>query len=415
MKIRVPKKTDWDEPGDLNVNQYSKIYQVKTITPIYGGGVEAGMIDKTMPIRAAAIRGQLRYWWRFLQANREDGQQLTGEALYRAERAIWGGMNTPDDNNGEKDRDAASKVRINIVMSRNTGGRNPISADQAATTPGTKYALFPAVQNESQLLAEGVCFELHLQALKKSPDSRSNVGERGLTQQQWEEVLRAVRWWANFGGIGARTRRGLGAVEVEGVNLLTADEVKAYGCKLKLQQLQTNNPISAWNSAVEKLFQFRQKRGTGRAQGNGPDTLRDITGMHGHPVEHKAIRSFPRALFGLPIIFEIRGGGEPLKAQLLPVRDASSRMASPLIIKPIADGAGGYRPCVLRLPTNHLNNLKVKLEEVGNDSRGTYKRVTDQPCWPASVDEQTAKADAIRPMQGRSHDPLQAFLKFFAE
>ena len=36
------------------------------ITPIYGGGIQAAVPDVLMPIRATAIRGQLRFWWRLL-------------------------------------------------------------------------------------------------------------------------------------------------------------------------------------------------------------------------------------------------------------------------------------------------------------------------------------------------------------
>ena len=33
------------------------------MTPMYGGGVAPSEVDRTMPIRPTAIRGQLRFWW----------------------------------------------------------------------------------------------------------------------------------------------------------------------------------------------------------------------------------------------------------------------------------------------------------------------------------------------------------------
>ncbi len=40
-------------------------YRCTLVTPMYGGGVDAGKVDEDMPIRATAIRGQLRiFWWR---------------------------------------------------------------------------------------------------------------------------------------------------------------------------------------------------------------------------------------------------------------------------------------------------------------------------------------------------------------
>jgi len=52
---------------------------------MFGGGVEAGVVDPAMPIRVTAIRGRLRYWWRLLYA-----QGLGAAQLRRREAAIWG-------------------------------------------------------------------------------------------------------------------------------------------------------------------------------------------------------------------------------------------------------------------------------------------------------------------------------------
>lgn len=36
------------------------------VTPLHGGGVVARESDEKLPVRVTAIRGQLRFWWRFL-------------------------------------------------------------------------------------------------------------------------------------------------------------------------------------------------------------------------------------------------------------------------------------------------------------------------------------------------------------
>ena len=46
-----------------------------------------------------------------------------------------------------------------------------------------------------------------------------------LTEPQRRRSTPALRWWASFGGVGARTRRGLGAVKVEGLAAVTPEEV----------------------------------------------------------------------------------------------------------------------------------------------------------------------------------------------
>ncbi|MCU7863534.1 MAG: type III-B CRISPR module RAMP protein Cmr1 [Candidatus Thiodiazotropha sp. (ex Lucinoma borealis)] len=427
MKIRTPtldKKPDWKP--DTESSLYSITYQVKTITPIYGGGVEAGVVDPDMPIRAAGIRGQLRYWWRFLQSNRKDDKRLEGKELYDAERAIWGGMKTNRDGNDKKDCDAAGKVSVHVVI--NTKSQSENCNTLANNRPGIQYALFSAIQNDHELQDKEVKFTLDLRAYKKEPNNESKACNRGLTQEQWDSVFLTVRWWVNFCGIGARTRRGLGAIEVEGIASLSEEEVDAYGCKLKMLN-SANDSIQAWNSAIEKLFQFRQGRGIGlgREQGNDnrpgrshwpePDTIRTLTHRHGHPVNHEAVGSFPRAMFGLPIIFEIRGHGEPPKTHLLPDGIDSSRMASPLIIKPVADGNGNYIPTALLLPTKHLDDLHVKLDKTEGKRRswGVFDRNGNKAWWPSQEQEQRAKAKKIEPMRERHHDPLHAFLKFFEE
>ena len=107
-------------------------YTIEVITPIFGGGVKAGEPDTKMPIRASAIRGQLRYWWRFLAKNRRV-KPLSGEDLFKAERDIWGGM-------AEENEGHPSKVRIRVKLLSKVPRPKPYSNDPP------KYTLFPARQ-----------------------------------------------------------------------------------------------------------------------------------------------------------------------------------------------------------------------------------------------------------------------------
>ena len=86
-----------------------------------------------------------------------------------------------------------------------------------------------------------------------------------LTAAQREEVNTALRWWASFGGVGARTRRGLGAVRVEGLTPVTNAEVAAKGGRLILLAL-SETPELAWKNSVGRLRQFRQGVDLGRNQ-----------------------------------------------------------------------------------------------------------------------------------------------------
>ncbi|TNF52682.1 MAG: type III-B CRISPR module RAMP protein Cmr1, partial [Gammaproteobacteria bacterium] len=63
-------------------------YPGRTLTPLYGGGVKAGVVDQELPVRASAIRGQLRTWWRLLQP------RTASELLFAAESQLWGGISS---------------------------------------------------------------------------------------------------------------------------------------------------------------------------------------------------------------------------------------------------------------------------------------------------------------------------------
>ena len=56
------------------------------VTPMYGGGVKPGEVDREMPIRQTAVRGQLRFWWRLLY-----GGGRPSRAVFRDESELWGG------------------------------------------------------------------------------------------------------------------------------------------------------------------------------------------------------------------------------------------------------------------------------------------------------------------------------------
>ena len=180
-----------------------------------------------------------------------------------------------------------------------------------------------------------------------------------ITQQQQNQVIEALRWWVSFGGVGARTRRGLGAVKVAGSNLacvfnpVSKQEVISKTGVMVLRN-SGNNAVQAWRYAINKLKNFRQGPNVGRPPGHGrshwpePDTLRRSAGVHApnHAPVHP-VNGYPRAAFGLPIVFHFKDIGDPGDCILEP--DDSDRMASPLILRPYFDGTQ-YHSLALLLP-----------------------------------------------------------------
>jgi CRISPR-associated protein Cmr1 len=409
----VPKPTDegW------------QIYPCKLVTPLYGGGVRAGEVDREMPIRAASIRGQLRFWWRVACANNDPPAKL-----FKREVEIWGGIAEA----GPK----ASQVGVRIqkvgsldLAPAHTYVRNPKRPGELRSMPNLAdwaegYALFSAqgkltknrqaIEDQPKILAKpGTGFELGLNLSIK------------LTEGQRKEVLTALRWWASFGGIGARTRRGLGAIKVEGLDSVTASEVAACGGRL-VPRKPVAGPTEAWKQAVGRLKDFRQKVGVGR---NPPspgtpspagrslwpeaDTIRSLSGSAAprHSTRIVTVDAFPRALFGLPIVFHFKDAhaGDPddhvLEPADLSPNEKRDRMASPLVLRPYWNGSR-WQPAALLLPGwgAHLSG-PLKFKDQGYVP----------PPWPAAPTARRVQAGAVRPMVTRGDDALGAFMAYFAE
>lgn len=388
------------EPQEKQWHQLS----CELVTPLYGGGVEAATVDLKMPIRVSAIRGQLRLWWRLLA--KYQWKLGNPKAIQQAEFALWGGMG---DDSGQG---RASQVFLKVQQPKLT--HHDVMNWQEARLP---YVLFPA-SNETNpdishalLQTEKLTFQLGF--------AFSAILQHD--QKRIDQVLETMRWWANFGGLGARIRRGLGAVHVSSCDdfpkicqPLTEQEVSQAGCRLKMRNGTSLDAVNELRLGVNKLAEFRQKARIGRNEGKAPkpagrsrwpepDALRRIQGTHAelHAPEHAAGNIFPRALFGLPIIFHFVGHKEPKDSQLTPVH--GDRLASPLIIRPFyrglnTNGQKQWSAAALLLPYDHLKSMQVNL-----GGRESY------PVWTAQAAEQ------IRPIhEHQGMDPLDAFLNYFA-
>lgn len=396
--------------------------ECELVTPMYGGGVVSHTVDEKMPIRVSSIRGQLRFWWRLLATHLWRLGNV--DAIRQAEADIWGGID---------DTTKASKVFLRVdniqnqqiapwakynINPRNGNYRSLPDPENWANVP---YVLFPAqgkrpggqdAETPHALAKEGLSFQLHI--------SFDHINDT-----QKEQVWAALRWWANFGGLGARTRRGLGAIllkNAKGKEIpsylqtpISIDEVKLAGCDIKLRSNQ-GTAYAAWQQAIQKLQTFRQVNvgrpdHSSRSRWPEPDAIRRIKGQYlirnekTHAPIHKAGSLFPRAAFGLPIIFKFKDDGtrrtdEPVQSSLQPVVDGNvkERMASPLILRPFYTKEKKWVSAALLLPCQHIQQLQLDLS--GDDA--TY--------WNPK------QAQHVAPIaQHNGTDALSAFMNFFAK
>ena len=361
----------------------------KLITPMFGGGVKPGEVDCDMPIRASALRGQLRFWWRLL-----NGAGRTPADLFIAESALWGGISS----RGPQ----ASQVTLQ-VKAEPAGNRQLTAKSRQRDFPA--YTLILEPREDPSLLNAGYAFNLVLRFKRK------------VTDRQRKQVIEALRWWASFAGVGARTRRGLGAVRVDSTDVdlkpVSIEEVESHGGRMILGQ-QTGNAEGAWNEAVNALSSFRQGKKIGRNRGSGrlpgrsrwpePDAIRRLTKKHAarHVPKHPVDGYYPRAAFGLPLVFHFKDEYDPRDSVLEP--EGHDRMASPLILRPYFDGQR-YRPLALLLPSwEERVSVPVGLNSA---------TATSGPAWPGKLDERERLAKKIEPMRGRGTDVLSAFMSYF--
>ena len=373
------------------------IASCKLITPMYGGGVKPGEVDHDMPIRASALRGQLRFWWRLLHGAGKDSTDL-----FIDESALWGGISS--------DGPQASKVAVQVEGA--PAGEQQLKRKRELDIP--TYALILERGDDPFLVQADYSFKLVLRFKEE------------VTPAQREGVVEALRWWASFGGVGARTRRGLGAAKVavvrDGIGLapVTGKEVRARGGWMVTGQ-PTTTAAPPWKDAVDALWHFRQGVEMGRNQGLGnrpgrsrwpeADTIRRATNTHApmHKPEHPVDGFYPRAAFGLPLVFHFKdkNEGDPRgqdSDSLVLNPEGHDRMASPLILRPYFDGRQ-YRPMALLLPGWEK---RISTPVHFNSRQG-------KPAWPEDSREREWRAESIKPMVGRGSDALSAFMHYFQE
>jgi len=335
-----------------------KTYEIEVVTPMFGGGVDPGVNDESKLIRETSIRGALRFWFRATVG----AKFQTSEELFRCESEIFGTTDLP----------SRVMVRVSHVLSQASESYGDLSP-KAGSTLG--YALFPFASNQQN----------------NTPERSGRRSTFDLTlsyPKEYEKDVETALWaWFNFGGIGARTRRGCGALfckefaprrdgkkVVWRQNFVLPMLESARGIVRKwptlgeaLLHTKTSDPLAMWTFGVDDCKYFRQGLNFARNNGSNrprpgrsfwpePDALRRITGQHAPQHEPYADRpiAFPRAELGAPIVFHFKDRNDPKDVNLCPTE--GERAGSPIIVKPLVfDDGKTAAPCVV-----FLNGPRVK-------------------------------------------------------
>ncbi|NUQ70600.1 MAG: type III-B CRISPR module RAMP protein Cmr1 [Chthonomonadales bacterium] len=334
---------------------------------MFGGGYETRCVDPLMPIRPAAIRGHLRFWWRATAG----AQYTTPGALFDAEEAIWGSMEKPG-----KVRIGVEDVKYDdpVIWARfERNPRYPSKYKALATQlipQWPRYALHPF---QGRLKKPG--FDIEIEP-DRALESCAMVVKlhyapaHGLAI----ELENTINAWICLGGVGARTRRGCGSLMAEtgglpdGGQRISASQgtpVTLLSGTRYVLGAPMDSAVSAWKTAVETYAAFRQMRYPGhppmpgRSKWPEPDSIRRIENRpsYAHPPGHSVQCGFPRADLGLPIVFHFKDQGDPDEHTLQAASQGATRLASPVITKAIAMPNGKYRPLVAVLQAPHAWEL----------------------------------------------------------
>jgi CRISPR-associated protein Cmr1 len=372
-------------PAARSSGRVTREYQISLITPMFGGGAEPGQPDEDFPIRGTSIRGQLQFWWRATRGARFADRR----ELFARHADIWGTTERASPveiavrDVTRKPARSCARYEWNQNARGGKGGWRLVWDAQFASSP-LPYALFsfqgkqPASHNGDPeeppaSFIETASFTLRL----RYPEELS------------EDVETTVWAWVNFGGLGARTRRGCGSLFCKELVPKDVSDLESWfksapfdhaGNELDWPTMpgtvlvgkQVPAPTDAWKVVIGLLQKFRQGEGVGRNPGQQhnrpgrsrwpePETIRQVTNRRSSQharLAHIPDDAFPRAEFGLPIVFHFQGQGEPPDTVLYP--SAAERMASPLILKPLALANGTAVPLILRLATPPLEGVELK-------------------------------------------------------
>ncbi|HZO72959.1 MAG TPA: type III-B CRISPR module RAMP protein Cmr1 [Ktedonobacteraceae bacterium] len=377
------KRPTIEPPQTLTHRELDLIEQIreyKLITPLYGGGVTPGEADPVTVVRATEIRGHLRFWWR---ATRGGQFGHDPKAMKNKEDEIWGKAHTTE-------KKGATSEEQEKHESENTPFKQPVQIEVMLTHAGESKKSFSLERNtRGNLIPKGNGIPDYAAFPMRPPQEDL----RRKTQKQLEEEIKSVRhhvqftlkiifsrthsddvqaalWaWETFGGIGARTRRGFGALRLLMVNSKKNDDLPPSNQRADVRRwinehLEKFVVAGAWPSDVphleQKLFfelaypatntfypwrqliaqytNFRQSRTKGRTgRSNWPEAeaIRELTGRrHYTSLDHP--QKFPRAAFGLPILFHFKDEDDPKDTTLQGANKEHERLASPLILRPLA-------------------------------------------------------------------------------
>lgn len=375
--------------------------EVCLITRLYGGGNRVGQIDERSWIRPSAFKSALRFWWRaghahlftsLAELHQHEARLFGSPARFTKGKQIEGGPGLIE---AQVENALPSNLEVAAFQPRD---------NEELQGNALNLAYFPAALDDKADATQMLALPA---GTKKSTHAKLIIRwEKGAKADDIEQVKNALRLFLVLGGVGARSRRGAGALAVTqeanarelGVPTTPA-ELDAFLKKFfRVDQVLLFTNI--WHLAAAKMiWRGRKSSDTGEAsQIQLLELLREVRQDRPHPPDWKggkawgrsrwpeadAIRihaqpyhrmspnwrhqpklenagKYPRAALGLPIVVKFKDdfpGQDPPKHAISaalpgPQQTKLRRFASPLILRPVRiweHGLARYLPVAVLGP-----------------------------------------------------------------
>jgi CRISPR-associated protein Cmr1 len=325
-------------------------FHCQTVTPMFLAGADG----TTLELRPASIKGVLRWWWRAMNADKED--------MREEETKIFGGT-------GEPSLKSSFSIQISRFLGKDTikrslwdeidhNNKRVDSDDQ-----GKAYLLYSVFMvNERPYFEAGSSFSVTFQFSKKEYQS---------------DVLKAWSALVWMGGLGTRSRRGAGSIKVNSIECAD-DALKATLSEEFIPQNIKN--AKDLQTHIQRYFALNDHENLDFSTLKESDML--IFGKHsswGNALEsigkpfsvfrnNNKSKIHETASFGFPINHR---GGTTIIAGKGTGRDLVKleRRASPLLFKVVQSSENHFFPVIIWLCGDLIPNDHFIMKKDGYDKK----------------------------------------------
>ena len=352
----------------MKLLEYKSVVKLKTITPLF----MYGATDQRAEIRAASIKGVMRWWWRAVKAYTntknlfEKESEIFGFADSGASKVrleVWPSIWLELERKKERKNLGNGKLEIGIIDKFNKKSKNNSDCIKFGKEYiGISYLFYP----QAMIVRKGktiYCIP---------PNTEFSLVLRSRYKDKLDKALASLWCAVWFGGFGRRSRRGGG-----NLTFLPVVEEENYRPE-GLDFVFNGSGMQGFRHWLERNFRVCRNLLSGSERTDkysNISKLRVVISQRGFREWHEALNDIGKmfynfrrhtdhranCIFGLPHKYSMTCTGPPSRNQGDPI----SRRASPVIIKVVKVG-DRFHWMVLRLNGKFLPDRRGDFRPIDN-------------------------------------------------